>query len=137
NEELEARRFDSSMARYESAAVRTYYSLGILNSGQALIFTIGMTAVMLLTARGIMAGENSIGDFVLVNSILIQLYMPLNFMGMVYREIKQGLVDLENMFSLLRENPEVVDKPGAKPLRTEGGTIRFENVSFSYDPDRP
>jgi len=137
NEELEARRFDASMARYESAAIRTYYSLGVLNSGQSLIFTVGMTIVMLLTARGILAGENSIGDFVLVNSILIQLYMPLNFMGMVYREIKQGLVDLENMFSLLDEAPEVVDKPGAEPLRVERGTIRFENVSFAYDPERP
>ncbi len=137
NEELETRRFDASMARYEDAAVRTYYSLGVLNSGQSLIFTVGMTAAMLLAAHGIMAGENTIGDFVLVNSILIQLYMPLNFMGMVYREIKQGLVDLENMFSLLDENPEVVDRPGAKPLQVEHGTIRFENVSFNYDPDRP
>jgi len=137
NEELEARRFDASMARYEQAAIRTYYSLGVLNSGQALIFTVGMTVVMLLTARGIMTGGNTIGDFVLVNSILIQLYMPLNFMGMVYREIKQGLVDLETMFALLDEHPEVVDKPDAKPLRVEKGTIRFENVSFSYDPDRP
>ncbi|MCL4768709.1 MAG: ABC transporter ATP-binding protein/permease [Hyphomicrobiaceae bacterium] len=137
NEELEVRRFDTSMARYESAAVRTYYSLGVLNSGQALIFTVGMTLVMLLTARGIMAGQNSIGDFVLVNGILIQLYMPLNFMGMVYREIKQGLVDLETMFALLNEAPEVVDKPGARPLRVDQGTIRFENVEFSYEPDRP
>lgn len=137
NEELESRRFDASMARYENAAVRTYYSLGVLNSGQALIFTLGMTAAMLLTARGILTGENSIGDFVLVNSILIQLYMPLNFMGMVYREIKQGLVDLENMFALLHEHPEVVDKPGAKPLRVDQGTIRFEHVAFAYDAERP
>ncbi len=137
NEALEARRFDASMARYEDAAVRTYYSLGVLNSGQALIFTIGMTLIMLMTARGIMAGENSIGDFVLVNAILIQLYMPLNFMGMVYREIKQGLVDLETMFGLLDERPEVVDKPDAKPLRIEKGTIRFDRVRFAYDPERP
>jgi ATP-binding cassette subfamily B protein len=137
NEALEARRFDHSMARYEDAAARSYYSLGILNAGQALIFTTGMTLVMLLTARGIMAGEMTIGDFVLINSILIQLYMPLNFMGMVYRDIKQGLVDLENMFSLLGEKAEVVDKPGAPPLVVKQGTIRFENVSFFYDPDRP
>jgi len=137
NEELESRRFDASMARYENAAVRTYYSLGVLNSGQSLIFSLGMTAVMLLTARGILAGENTVGDLVLVNTILIQLYMPLNFMGMVYREIKQGLVDLENMFSLLNEHPEIVDKPGAKPLKVDRGTIRFENVYFSYEPDRP
>ena len=137
NEELEARRFDSSMGRYENAAVRAYTSLGVLNSGQSFIFTVGMTLVMLLTARGILAGENTIGDFVLINSILIQLYMPLNFMGMVYREIKQGLVDLETMFALLHEPPEVVDKPDAEPLQIERGTIRFENVTFSYDPDRP
>ena len=137
NEELESRRFDASMARYENAAVRTYYSLGVLNSGQSLIFAVGMTAVMLLTARGILAGENTIGDFVLVNATLIQLYMPLNFMGMVYREIKQGLVDLENMFSLLHEHPEVLDKPNAKPLKVDGGTIRFEKVAFFYDADRP
>jgi len=137
NEELESRRFDASMARYENAAVRTYYSLGVLNSGQSLIFSLGMTAVMLLTARGILAGENTVGDLVLVNTILIQLYMPVNFMGLVYREIKQGLVDLENMFSLLNEHPEIVDKPGAKPLKVDRGTIRFENVYFSYEPDRP
>ena len=137
NEELESRRFDASMARYENAAVRTYYSLGVLNSGQSLIFSLGMTAIMLLTARGILAGENTIGDLVLVNTILIQLYMPLNFMGMVYREIKQGLVDLENMFSLLDEHPEIVDKPDAKPLRVDRGAIRFENVHFAYEPDRP
>ena len=137
NEELESRRFDASMARYENAAVRTYYSLGVLNSGQSLIFSLGMTAIMLLTARGILAGENTIGDLVLVNTILIQLYMPLNFMGMVYREIKQGLVDLENMFSLLDEHPEIIDKPDAKPLRVDRGAIRFENVHFAYEPDRP
>ncbi len=137
NEALEARRFDETMARYEVAAAKSYQSLGVLNSGQALIFTIGMTAVMVLTARGIMAGQHTIGDFVLINSVLIQLYMPLNFMGMVYRDIKQGLVDLENMFTLLDEKPEVVDKPGAPPLHVEQGTIRFEHVSFFYDPDRP
>ena len=137
NEKLEAARFDASMARYESAAVRAYYSLGFLNSGQALIFTIGMTVAMLLTARGIMAGDHTIGDFVLINSVLIQLYIPLNFMGMVYRDIKQGLVDLENMFTLLDEKPEVVDKPGAPPLVVDKGAIRFQNVSFHYDSDRP
>jgi ATP-binding cassette subfamily B protein len=109
----------------------------VLNSGQSLIFSLGMTAIMLLTARGILAGENTIGDLVLVNTILIQLYMPLNFMGMVYREIKQGLVDLENMFSLLDEHPEIIDKPDAKPLRVDRGAIRFENVHFAYEPDRP
>ncbi len=136
NEELEARRFDASMARYEKAAVATYYSLGVLNSGQAAIFTAGMTLVMWLAARGVAAGTHTVGDFVMINALMIQLYMPLNFMGMVYREIKQGLVDLETMFGLLAEPPEVVDRPGAKPLIVTEGTIRFEDVSFSYDPDR-
>ncbi len=136
NEGLESRRFDESRARYEGAAIRTYTSLGILNAGQSLIFTVGMTLIMWLTARGVIAGTATIGDFVMVNALMIQLYMPLNFMGMVYREIKQGLVDLETMFGLLTEHPEVEDKPGAKPLAAGKGAIRFENVSFAYDPDR-
>ncbi|HYD15118.1 MAG TPA: ABC transporter ATP-binding protein/permease, partial [Hyphomicrobium sp.] len=136
NEEAEARRYDASMARYEKAAVKTYYSLGVLNSGQAAIFTAGMTLVMWLSAEGVMAGTHTVGDFVLINALMIQLYLPLNFMGMVYREIKQGLVDLETMFALLGEKPEVEDKPGAKPLEVSEGTVRFENVSFSYDLDR-
>ena len=103
NELLEARRFDLSMARYEKAAIKTFHSLGILNSGQALIFTIGMTICMVLAARGVIYGTHSIGEFVMINALMIQLYMPLNFMGMVYREIKQGLVDLEAMFALLDE----------------------------------
>jgi ATP-binding cassette subfamily B protein len=125
------------MKRYEIAAVKTYASLGTLNTGQALIFTVGMTIVMWLAARGVIAGTHTIGDFVMINAMMIQLYMPLNFMGMVYREIKQGLVDLETMFSLLGESAEVRDKPGAKPLVVRNGDIRFDNVSFSYDPDRP
>lgn len=137
NEEREAQRFDSSMARYENAAIRTYYSLGILNSGQAIIFSIGMTLCMVMVARGVMAGEHTIGDFVLINAMLIQLYMPLNFMGFVYREIKQGLVDLETMFALLEEHPEIEDRPGARPLVVSDGEIRFENVGFAYDADRP
>jgi ATP-binding cassette, subfamily B, heavy metal transporter len=137
NEETEARRFDAAMQRYEKAAVQTYYSLGTLNSGQALIFTIGMTLVMWLAARGVVSGTHSVGDFVMINAMMIQLYMPLNFMGMVYREIKQGLVDLETMFALLDEPPEVTDKADAKPLRVTDAAIRFDNVSFSYDRDRP
>jgi ATP-binding cassette subfamily B protein len=137
NEEAERARFDRAMERYERAAVKTYASLGSLNSGQALIYTIGMTIVMWLSARSVIAGTHTIGDFVMVNAMLIQLYMPLNFMGMVYREIKQGLVDLETMFALLEERPEVVDKPGARPLRVTKGAISFKNVCFSYDPDRP
>jgi ABC-type transport system involved in Fe-S cluster assembly fused permease/ATPase subunit len=136
NEDLEARRFDSAMRRYESASVRAYTSLGVLNGGQAVIFTIGMTACMLLAARDVGRGVLTIGDFVMINAILIQLYVPLNFMGMVYREIKQGLVDLESMFTLLDEPAEVKDAPDAKPLRVSGGAIRFEHVDFAYDPDR-
>ena len=137
NEGLEKRRFDSSLARYEQAAIRTYYSLGLLNSGQSVIFTLGMTGVMLLAANGIANGTHTIGDFVMVNALMIQLYMPLNFMGMVYREIKQGLVDIETMFAILGQKPEVVDKPNAAPLSVKEGAIRFENVSFAYDVERP
>jgi ABC-type transport system involved in Fe-S cluster assembly fused permease/ATPase subunit len=137
NEAHEARRFDESMRRYESAAVRTYYSLGVLNSGQSAIFTAGMTLTMVLVARGVANGTHTVGDFVMINAMMLQLYQPLNFMGMVYREIKQGLVDLETMFALIQENPEVEDKPGAPPLAIKGGgTIRFENVSFFYEKDR-
>jgi ATP-binding cassette subfamily B protein len=133
NEELEARRFDTSMARYEQAAIKTFRSLGVLNTGQALIFTVGMTVCMLLAARGIVAGHHTIGEFVMINVLLLQLYMPLNFMGMVYREIKQGLVDLESMFALLDERPEIKDRPGAKPLVVDKGEIRFDDVTFAYD----
>ncbi len=137
NEEMEANRYDRSMARYERAAIRTYYSLGVLNSGQAIIFTIGMTLCMLLSAREVAAGTQTVGDFVLLNAMLIQFYIPLNFMGMVYREIKQGLVDLETMFRLLEQHPEVVDAADAKPLVVARGEVKFEDVSFSYDANRP
>jgi ATP-binding cassette subfamily B protein len=136
NEELEARRFDSSMARYEKAAIRTYTSLGVLNTGQAVIFTLGVVVCMLLAARDVTRGALTVGDFVMINAILIQLYLPLNFMGMVYREIKQGLIDIETMFALLHEKPEIVDRQGAKPLRVGKGEIKFENVSFAYEPGR-
>ncbi len=137
NEEHEARRFDASMARYERAAIRTYTSLGVLNTGQAVIFTLGTVACMLLAARDVTRGTLTVGDFVMINAILMQLYLPLNFMGMVYREIKQGLIDVETMFALLHEPPEIVDKKGAKPLSVRKGEIKFENVSFAYEPDRP
>jgi ATP-binding cassette subfamily B protein len=136
NEELEARRFDSSMARYVKAAIRTYTSLGFLNTGQAVIFTVGTVICMLLAARDVSHGVLTIGGFVMINAILMQLYLPLNFMGMVYREIKQGLIDLETMFALLQEPAEIVDRPDAKSLRVDQGEIKFENVSFAYDPDR-
>ena len=136
NEDHEARRFDSSMARYERAAIRTYTSLGVLNTGQAVIFTIGTVICMLLAARDVASGVLTIGGFVMINAILMQLYLPLNFMGMVYREIKQGLIDIETMFALLHEPPEIIDRPGARPLRVKKGEIKFENVSFAYDPER-
>ena len=136
NEAHEARRFDASMARYERAAIRTYSSLGSLNAGQAVIFTLGTVICMLLAARDVVAGTLTIGGFVMINAILMQLYLPLNFMGMVYREIKQGLIDIETMFALLHEPAEIIDRPGAKPLRVTRGEIKFENVSFAYDPER-
>jgi ATP-binding cassette, subfamily B, heavy metal transporter len=135
-EEREARRYDRSMARYEEASVRSYVSLAVLNAGQATIFTIGLAAVMVMTAYGIKDGTHTIGDFIMINAMMIQLYQPLNFMGMVYREIKQALIDIENMFAILGRKPEILDRPGATPLEVKRGTIRFENVSFSYEPAR-
>jgi ATP-binding cassette, subfamily B, heavy metal transporter len=135
-EEREAARYDRSMARYEEASVQAYVSLAVLNAGQATIFTIGLAAVMVMCAYGIKQGTNTIGDFVMINAMMIQLYQPLNFMGMVYREIKQAVIDIERMFSILAREPEIKDKPGAKPLVIKRGAIRFENVSFSYEPER-
>jgi ATP-binding cassette subfamily B protein len=136
-EEREARRYDRSMARYEDASVQAYTSLAWLNAGQALIFTFGLAATMVMCAWGIRAGTNTVGDFVMVNAMMIQLYVPLNFMGMVYREIKQGVTDIETMFSILARDPEITDKRGARPLDISAGDIRFENVNFAYDPARP
>ena len=135
-EEREARRYDRSMARYEQASVQAYVSLAVLNAGQATIFTIGLAAVMVMCAYGIKQGTNTVGDFVMINAMMIQLYQPLNFMGMVYREIKQAVIDIEKMFAILAREPEIKDRPGAKPLAIKRGAIRFENVSFSYDPER-
>ena len=137
NEAMEAERYDGAMARYEKANVKTYYSLAVLNIGQVAIFTVGLILLMLFSARGIIAGTQTLFDFTLINSLLAQLYVPLNFMGMVYREIKQGAVDLEQMFNLLDKNPEIKDVPGAADLRVTQGRVRFENVSFHYDADRP
>jgi ATP-binding cassette subfamily B protein len=137
NETREAERFDRSMSRYEKAAVRTWTSVAWLNFGQTVIFSVGMAACMILSARAVMAGTQTIGDFVLINALLMQLSIPLNFLGMIYREIKQGLADIEAMFGLLDVPPEVTDRPGAAPLAVGAGAIRFEDVHFSYDPDRP
>jgi ABC-type transport system involved in Fe-S cluster assembly fused permease/ATPase subunit len=133
----ETARYDASMATYEKASTQTYVSLAVLNAGQAVIFTIGMTAVMILAARDIMAGRTTIGGFVLVNTMLVQLSMPLNFMGMIYREIKQALVDIDDMFRIIDRNPEIADRPGAPALTVPAGLVRFEDVRFAYNPERP
>ncbi|KMO17156.1 ABCB family ABC transporter ATP-binding protein/permease [Methylobacterium platani] len=136
-EARETARYDQSMARYEKASTQTYVSLAVLNAGQAVIFTIGMSVVMWLAARDIMAGRATIGGFVLVNTMLVQLSMPLNFMGMIYREIKQALIDIDDMFKILHRNPEIADRPGAPPLAVSDAVVRFENVHFAYVPERP
>ncbi len=137
NEQVEADRFDRSMARYEKAATRTWTSLGWLNFGQGVIFGLGMTVAMVLSARAVMAGEQTVGDFIFINTMLMQLSMPLNFIGMIYREIRQGLTDIEAMFDLLDIEPEVEDRPGARELEIGKGAVRFDDVHFSYDPERP
>ena len=137
NEDHEARRFDQALAAYERAAVRVKASLAFLNIGQGSIIAVGLVVVMLLAAHGITQGAMTVGDFVLVNTYLIQLYLPLNFLGMVYREIKQALTDMNMMFGLVEHTPEIVDLPDARALAVEGGTVTFEAVSFAYHPDRP
>jgi ATP-binding cassette, subfamily B, heavy metal transporter len=136
-EARETVRYDRSMARYEQASVQAYVSLAVLNAGQATIFTLGLTATMALCVSGIRAGTQTIGDFVMINAMMIQLYQPLNFMGMVYREIKQAVIDIEQMFTLIGRDPEISDRPGAKPLAVTAGAIRFEDVRFAYEPARP
>ena len=136
NEAHEAARFDRSMRKYEKAAVKTWTSLTVLNSGQTLIFTTGMVICMLMAANGVAAKTLSVGDFVMINSFLIQLYLPLNFLGTVYRDIKQGLVDVDAMFRLMDVEPDIADKPGAGTLQVPEGKIEFDNVHFAYDPAR-
>jgi ATP-binding cassette, subfamily B, heavy metal transporter len=135
-EAREASRYDRSMERYEQASVKTYTSLTLLNAGQAVIFTAGLTATMLMCAIGIRQGHNSVGDFVMINAMMIQLYQPLNFMGMLYNGIKQAVVDIEKMFEVLAREAEIKDVPGAKPLVVTAGHVRFDDVRFSYDADR-
>jgi len=136
NEEMEAARYDRSMERYEAAATKTWTSLGWLNFGQGLIFGVGMAGVMGLSAWEVTRGTQTIGDFVFINAMLMQLSVPLNFIGFIYREIRQGITDIENMFELLNVPAEVRDRPGAEPLHVREGTVRFEDVQFSYDPNR-
>ncbi|MFG1299084.1 ABC transporter ATP-binding protein/permease [Xanthobacter sp. V3C-3] len=135
-ERREAARYDRSMARYESATVNTYTSLSWLNAGQAFIFSIGLAAVMVMCVLDIRAGRQTVGSFVMVNAMMVQFYIPLNFLGFIYREIKQAVVDIEAMFQVLAKAPEVMDAPGAPELVVSGGTVRFENVRFAYDPGR-
>ena len=137
NEDHEARRFDVALKGYEQAAVKSRTSLTLLNIGQGAIIAAGLTAVMIMAGSGVAAGAMTIGDFVLVNAYLIQLYLPLNFLGFVYREIKRSLTDMEAMFALLGEAPEIGDAADAGPVRITGGRVEFEDVSFSYDPRRP
>jgi ATP-binding cassette subfamily B protein len=136
NEEMESRRFDQSMERYESAATKTWTSLGWLNFGQGLIFGIGMTVVMILSALEVQKGNQTLGDFVFINAMLMQLSIPLNFIGFVYREIRQGLADIEQMFGLLEIDQEITDKPDARPLEVSDAVIRFRDVDFAYDAKR-
>ena len=136
NEDFEARRYDESLQRYESAAVRNEMSLGLLNIGQSLIIAAAVTALMALAAEGVAARTLSIGDLVLINGLLIQLYVPLNFLGMVYREIKQSLADMDKMFRLMSQNLEVKDKPGAPELPEGPAAVVFSNVNFGYEANR-
>jgi ATP-binding cassette, subfamily B, heavy metal transporter len=135
-EARESSRYDHSMERYERASVKAYTSLAMLNAGQAVVFTVGLTATMLMCALGVRSGRNTVGDFVMINAMMIQLYQPLNFMGMVYREIKQAIIDIEKMFGVLARDAEIKDAPGAKPLLVTSGQVRFDDVRFSYDPER-
>ncbi|MBX9634092.1 MAG: ABC transporter ATP-binding protein/permease [Magnetospirillum sp.] len=136
NEEHEASRYDKALSRYEQAAVKSKVTLSLLNIGQGAIIAIGLTAVMVMAGQGVVDGTMTVGDFVLVNSYLVQLYLPLNFLGFIYREIKQSLTDMEAMFRLLAANAEITDAPDAAPLTVTGGEVRFEQVGFAYNPDR-
>ena len=136
-EEREANRYDESMRGYETAALQTSYSLGFLNFGQSVIITAGLIGVMVMAALGVQSGDLTVGDFVMVNAYMVQITMPLNFLGTVYREIRQSLVDMGEMFELLDQPSEVADKPDARPLNVAGGTIRFSGVNFGYDAERP
>jgi len=136
-ERREAARYDRAMEGYEAAALKTSYSLAFLNFGQAVLITLGLVGVMWLAAVGVQSGELTVGDFVLVNAYMIQITMPLNFLGTVYREIRQALVDMRQMFDLLEEPAEVKDKPGASALSVKGGGVTLSNVRFSYEKERP
>ena len=137
NEEHETRRYDQSMAKYEKAAIKTWTSLAVLNAGQTIIFSIGLTIVMVMSALAVQAKTATLGDFVMVNALMIQLYMPLNFIGSSYREIKQGLLDVQGMFDVLKEDTDIKDKPNAPDFVPSKGSISFDDVTFAYDAERP
>ncbi len=136
NEDYEARRYDQGLQNYENAAVRSQTSLSVLNTGQSLIIASAVTLILWRATEGVIAGTMTLGDLVLVNAFMIQLYIPLNFLGVIYREIKQSLADMERLFSLLHEGREVADKPGARPLVTDGARVEFSHVEFSYESKR-
>ncbi|MGB0688072.1 MAG: ABCB family ABC transporter ATP-binding protein/permease, partial [Paracoccaceae bacterium] len=135
-EEREANRYDSAMAGYEAAALKTSYSLAALNFGQVVLITLGLTTMMVMAAVGVQNGSLSVGDFVVVTAYMIQITMPLNFLGTVYREIRQALVDMAEMFDLLNYPTEVTDKPNAPDIQVSGGHLAFQNIQFGYEPDR-
>jgi len=137
NEAHEARRFDKAMQAYETASVKSTVSLSYLNVGQGVVISLGLVIVMMMAGQGVVDGTMTLGDFVLVNSYLIQLYLPLNFLGFVYRQIRQSLTDMEAMFRVLDIETEVSDRPDAPPLALNGGTVEFDHVDFGYDPRRP
>ncbi|MCK8462620.1 ABC transporter ATP-binding protein/permease [Aliiroseovarius sp. S1339] len=136
-ETREAERYDVAMAGYERAALKTSYSLAFLNFGQAFLITLGLMGVMVLAAIGVQAGDLTVGDFVMVNAYMIQITMPLNFLGTVYREIRQSLVDMDEMFNLLEQPADVKDAPGAPDIKVTGGALKFDDLRFGYDAERP
>ncbi len=137
NEDFEARRYDESLQRLYQARLKSQTTLSLLNTGQQLIIAVGLVAMLWRATQGVVEGRMTLGDLVMINAFMIQLYIPLNFLGVIYREIKQSLTDLDKMFLLLEREREVADAPGATALQTDQATVRFENVSFAYDPARP
>jgi ABC-type transport system involved in Fe-S cluster assembly fused permease/ATPase subunit len=137
NEDYELRRYDNSLRQWETAAVRSQTSLSVLNTGQAAIIALGVTSIMVLAAQGVVDGSMTLGDLVLVNAFLLQLFIPLNFLGIVYSQLKHSIADMQLMFEVLERPPEIVDRPGARDLEPGNAGVRFEKVSFAYDPARP
>jgi ABC-type transport system involved in Fe-S cluster assembly fused permease/ATPase subunit len=137
NEDYELRRYDNSLRQWETAAVQSQTSLSVLNTGQAAIIAVGVTSIMLLAAQGVVDGSMTLGDLVLVNAFLLQMFIPLNFLGIVYSQLKHSIADMQLMFEVLEKPPEIIDRPGARDLEPGNAAVRFENVCFAYDPERP